>query len=134
MRIFGDAGVAGYDTEESTRESRLYVVFVEGRGDRVPWELCEEESVGKVMVEAADAHGDGWTVSVQDAEIVSTADMKRLAARLAILDTWDEFVALPEGACTACGGAGYLAMDECINGEVIEIRGDCEGCDGSGRL
>ncbi len=134
VRMLKAAGVAGDDTEETGRESRLYVVFVEGHGDRVPWELCEEESVGRAMIEAADVHGDGWTISVQDAELVPAADMERLAARLSILDSWDEFVALPEGVCTACGGTGYLSMDECVGGEIVEMRGDCEGCDGTGQL
>lgn len=134
MRQLTGAGAVGYADNEAERELRLYVVFAEGRGDRVPWELCDETDVGRVMIEAADAHGSGWTISVQDAEVVPAADMQRLAARLAVLDSWDEFVALPEGRCTGCGGTGYLSMDECINGELVEMRGDCEGCDGSGRL
>lgn len=134
LRQLVRAGVAGYLSDEPERELRLYVVFAEGRGDRVPWELCDEVDVGQVMMRAADVFGAGWTISVQDAELVPTADMERLAARLSILDSWDEFVALPEGACAACGGTGYLAMDECIGGEVVELRGDCEGCDGSGQL
>jgi len=95
VRELVDAGVAGYELDETERELRLYVIFVEGRGDRVPWEIADEEGVGRAMIEAADAHGDGWTISVQDAELVPTMDMERLAARLSILDTWDEYVRLP---------------------------------------
>ncbi len=135
LRELVDAGVAGYAVEETERELRLYVVFAEGHGDRVPWELCEEEGVGRAMMEAANAYGDGWTISVLDAEVVPTADMQRLAMRLSILDTWDEFVGLPEGACTACGGRGYLEMDRCTPaGEMYVERGDCDGCDSTGRL
>ncbi len=129
------AGPVGFIDEEPERELRLYVVFAEGRGDRVPWQLCDENDVGQVMMQTADVHGDGWTISVQDAEVVPTADMERLAARLSILDTWDEFIALPEGHCTACGGKGYMEMDQFTAAcERYTERGDCEGCEGSGRL
>lgn len=135
LRELVDAGVAGYAVEETERELRLYVIFAEGRGDRVPWELCEEDGVGRAMIEAADVHGDGWTISVQDAEVVPVADMQRLAARLSLLDSWDEYVCLPEGDCPACGGKGYLEMDRFApDGERYTERGDCEGCEGSGRL
>lgn len=135
LRQLVSAGVAGYLSDEPERELRLYVVFAEGRGDRVPWELCDEIDVGQVMMQAADVFGAGWTISVLDAETVPSEDMQRLAARLAILDTWDEYVGLPEGACTACGGKGYLEMDRCTPvGEFYTERGDCDGCDGSGQL
>lgn len=135
LRQLVSAGVAGYEVDEQERELRLYVVFVENAHGRIPWEIVEEESVGKAMVEAADLHGDGWTVSVQNAELVPTFEMERLAARLSILDTWDEFIALPEGVCTGCGGKGYLEMDRCTPaGEMYVERGDCDGCEGSGEV
>lgn len=134
MRLLADAGAVGFAEDEPQRELRLYVVFAEGRGDRVPWELCDEADVGRVMVEAADACGLGWTISVLDAAIVPSEDMQRLAARLALIQEWDEFICLPEGSCPACGGTGFLEMDRCVDGECYTERGDCEGCDGSGRL
>lgn len=135
LRELVDAGVAGYAVEPDDRELRLYVVFAEGRGDRIPWEICEETGVGRAMMEAANACGDGWTISVLDAEVVPTADMQRLAMRLSLLESWDEYVGLPEGACTACGGKGFLEMDRCTPaGEMYVERGDCDGCDSTGRL
>lgn len=135
LRQLVDAGVAGYEVDEQEKELRLYVIFVENAHGRIPWELVEEESVGKTMVEAADLHSDGWVVSVQNAEVVPIHEMERLAMRLSILDSWDEYVGLPEGFCTACGGKGYLEMDRCSPaGEFYTERGDCDGCDSTGRL
>jgi hypothetical protein len=134
-QALADAGAVGLIEDEPQQELRLYVVFAEGRGDRLPWELCDEADVGQVMVQAAETLGSGWTISVLDADVVPSEDMQRLAARLALIQEWDEFICLPEGVCSACGGTGYLEMDQCSpEGVCYTERGDCEGCDGSGRL
>jgi hypothetical protein len=134
LRLLVDAGVAGYMIAEEERELRLYVVFVENERGRIPWELVEEESIGKAMIEAANIYGEGWTISVLDAEVVPICEMERLALSLSILDNWDEFLGLPEGTCHVCGGTGIITKDECIDGHLVEMYGDCEGCAGSGQL
>lgn len=109
----------------------------------IPLDLVDDDPTAKclvrAMIEASETYtdADGWAITYKDAATVGDDDMRRLCERLQLVgieDEWAEFVGLPDGVCIACGGAGYLVMDMCADGVKYELRGDCEGCDSTGRL
>ncbi|MDQ3753677.1 MAG: hypothetical protein M3371_02980 [Acidobacteriota bacterium] len=145
--ICGDAADRLIDEED--REIRLFVIYASSQTvgldgaplQQIPLDLVEDDAdggaVARAMIEAAGVFTDedGWIIERVDADSVPTNDMARLAERLShTADEWDEFVCLPEGTCTACGGAGVISMDCCDAGIPYTLLGDCEGCDGTGKL
>ncbi|MBC7932033.1 MAG: hypothetical protein H7Z38_15860 [Rubrivivax sp.] len=148
MRVLEDAGASGFVLEDTETELRLVVLYASSQAvdmngrpmQEIPLDLIELDSDGRAlaraMVEASEIYTDedGWLLEYRDADAMPSSDMALLVERLGESVVWDEFIGLPEGCCHACGGAGFVAMDCCDDGVKYELRGDCEGCDGTGQL
>lgn len=148
MRALEDAGAAGFILKDAETELRLVVLYassqtvdLNGRPlQEIPLDLIELNGDGgalaRAMVDASEVYTDedGWLIEYRDADAAPSADLARLVERLGEGVVWDEYVGLPDGCCPACGGAGFLTMDCCDDGVKVELRGDCEGCDGTGLL
>ncbi|MCP9494057.1 MAG: hypothetical protein MSG64_06320 [Pyrinomonadaceae bacterium MAG19_C2-C3] len=114
--------------------------------------LCLVEDVDTNLTDALIAggniyHADDWFIEYEDARGVSERDLAILKIGMPEGSAWNifmptpppatewaEFICLPEGVCTACGGLGYLTMDCCAGGEKYELHGDCDACEGDGTI
>ncbi len=107
----------------------------------IPLFLIEDSDdrsvLARAMVDASNEFPacDGWIIEYRDAETVPDEDFIKLCVRLNTQaeNEWAEFIDLPDGTCSACGGTGYVTMCICAHdGTQFEMHGDCDACDSSG--
>lgn len=139
----------------ATSTAKKFVVYatseaVDSEGSpirKIPLCLVDDENLIEAMVSAGGIYTDEWIIEYTDAAGVSERDLAVL--KIGIPEgapwnvfmpapptgtEWDEFICLPEGVCTACGGTGYVSMSCCAGGEKYVQYGDCDACEGDGTI
>lgn len=131
---------------EETNRIRMYVIFAFDLNEQEQWinrrpvDFCDAMDLSNTLILLGKEHGGNVLLEpIEDGNVTEVEWEQLRALQFAEQeadiseDSWDEFICLPEGACTACGGTGYLTMDCCADGEKYELRGDCDECDASGQ-
>jgi hypothetical protein len=125
---------------------RMYVIFASDLNEQEQWinrrlvDFCDAMDLSNTLILLGKEYGGNVLLEpVKESEVSDTEWEQLRALQFAESevevseDNWDEYICLPEGACTACGGTGYLTMDCCADGQRYELRGDCDECDASGQ-
>ena len=125
---------------------RMYVIFAFDMNEQEQWinrrpvDFCEAMDLGKTLILLRREYGSNVLLEPIEDGNVTDAEWEQLKAlQFAESESsvreekWEEYICLPEGTCTVCGGEGFLSMDCCADGQKYELRGDCEKCDASGK-
>jgi len=125
---------------------RMYVIFAFDLNEQEQWinrrpvDFCEAMDLSNTLILLGKEHGSNVLLEpIKECEVSDTEWEQLRAVQFAEPEAddreekRDEFICLPEGACAACGGTGYLTMDCCADGQQYELRGDCDECDASGQ-
>lgn len=125
---------------------RMYVIFAFDLNEEEQWinrrpvDFCEAMDLSNTLILLAEEYGSNVLLEpIEDGNVTEIEWEQLRALQFAepeadiSEDNWDEYIGLPEGVCTACGGTGYLTMDCCADGEKYELHGDCDECDASGQ-